>query len=211
MKSTLCFTVLLTTAALVWASPPAQEANTKKANASHDTVPVDPGLTLDQMKELANKHGAQEIIILDPSNKQYFEWILFDGVGVGVGSSKGKILTNITDMNFRDGVWFFENGFVITHEDGYTLELKEPTLIVSGSNNISTPIAKQFVGGGGVSCGPGYYACCGKNQHGQWLAKCIPNGSTPSGGADNPVTCINGGEGATGCTYDTAAYLSYEP
>ena len=178
---------------------------------------VDTGLSLVEMQEVAQRVNAKELLVLRPTDTtdtedtSTYTWILMEGMGIGVERSLGDMLTIYTDIELRDGMWLFQNGGMVTHVDGFTLTIDPGTLVVVGSENISAPIEQNFVKTGSVQCGEGYYACCGTNVNGQWRAKCMANDQQPTGGADYPVDCTNGGLGATGCSNGGNAYLVYDP
>ena len=210
MKSTLCFTVLLATSSIALAiGPPISDP--KVIDSTKAQEPVDPGLTLKQMQQAASKHNAHELLILEPSKTDTNQWILMQGLAIGVERSSGDILNHQDDLRLRDGMWLFHEGGIITSTDGYTMQFDEPTLVIVGTQNIAGPVQKQFTSGGSVECGSGYYACCGRNEYGQWRAKCIPDGTSTPGGEDYPEECTNGGPGSTGCSNGTNAFLVYEP
>lgn len=175
----------------------------------------DTGLTLEELERLARTVHATEIVILRPPSEEVGDqWVLFDGLGSGVDRSRGKVVHHEINFDLPDGIWLFPNGGTLFHQEvfgdaGSFVEVKERTLVVSGSFNIRRDIIANFnTSNGGVTCGPGYYACCGKNIHGQWFARCTPNGTQPGGGEHDPTSCINGGEHATGCSNGTAILIA---
>jgi len=210
MKPTLCLTAFLAASSFALAEPP-QYAEAEPAVLAELQEAVDTGLSLKEMQQVATKHHAHEILILRPSKTETNDWVLMEGIALGIERSAGDMLTVYDDIELRQGMWFFQGGGTISHTNGYTITLDQSTLVIAGSENISVPIEKQFVSGGSVECGDGFYACCGTNQHGQWRAKCIQNGNNTPGGANFPVECTNGGPGATGCSNGDGAFLIYEP
>lgn len=178
---------------------------------SIEEVQEDTGLTFDQVKQIAEQESAINFIVLRPTLNDS-KWLLSDGVGFGVNLSDGDFLSPQFDTQVRDGVWFFPNGGTLENEDGFTVHIDQNTLLVTGFNILSRSFADRFnVDNGSVDCGAGYYACCGLNQNGQWRARCVPNGQEPSGGTNNPVSCVNGGAGATGCSNGGGQYLTFDP
>lgn len=211
MKGAVTLVAVLTMVACAGPDAGTEEhaAGQDRAEAVRATEPVDPGLTMDQLNRIAQRHDVREVMILKPIEGDVSPWSLVEGIGLGVDRSDGQVLSVAGGQEVRDGVWLFRTGGTFLHEDGFEAFLDDNTLVVGGPDFIAPDLAERFEANGSVECNPGFYACCGKNQHGQLRAICVPDGQSPSAGADEPTDCIHGGPGASGCSIGSGAYVVY--
>lgn len=122
--------------------------------------------------------------------------VLESGSAIGIGDWWGKTSTAPAPLS---GAWWVREEVSLS-VNGEPVTVKPQSLLFIGPEACSTEIVSMLSENGGVTCGNGFYACCGKNSNGQWVAKCIANNLKPTGGQHEPVTCTNGGPGATACT-----------
>lgn len=153
------------------------------------------GLSVLEASRLTEFLGGEEFVLVPVASGVHLA-----GVGIGVGASAGETINN----EVRDGLFWVPEGGILHDGDGFPTIVAPRSLLVIGRRGMNLSVFGQASGNGGVECGPGYYACCGKNIHGQWRARCVQNNQVPPGGADGPTTCIHGGEGATACTNGTS-------
>lgn len=132
--------------------------------------------------------GSTVVVVLRADDPE----ITVEAFGYGLGISAGKTLHN----RLEDGIYvLLEGGAFRTH--GIEWHCKPNTLLLVGDEGIDE---EALADGGSVTCGVGYYACCGKDRHGLWRARCIANGHQPGEHDDEPRSCVHGGVGSTACS-----------
>lgn len=165
------------------------------------TAPAD--INLEEGVLIAESLGAESFFLLPDS-----KGIEFTGFRIGFGSARGLAASGLEEpAELPDGIWYFPRGGVFSDASGDFL-IPNNGVVLAG--DVLSDTLARMRSSGSVTCRDGYYACCGKNQHGQWRAKCIPNADNPPGGTDYPSSCINGGEVATRCSTGVATVLMIE-
>lgn len=152
-------------------------------------------LTLMEASRLTEHLRGDEFVLVP-----HGEGVSVAGAGIGVGVSAGQTV----DTRLRDGLWWFPEGGILHDAEGFPVIVAQRGIVLVGLPAMHEDLYSQAADNGGVTCDDGYYACCGKNQHGQWRARCVLDGLQPLGGDDDPESCIHGGAGSKGCTNGTS-------
>ena len=164
----------------------------------------DSGLSVADLVDTADRYGAAQVFVARSDIRK--DHAIFNGIGLPL---EAGIDIFTPETGFADGL-FLVDDLQFIDEGGELRTIAGTTLVAIGEQRFNAELRESLTGkGGSVTCGAGFYACCGKNQHSQWRAKCIPNGTTPSGGSTHPTSCIHGGESATSCSNPASVSLLY--
>ena len=161
--------------------------------AQHDMEPTDDATTVRQIgadaRDAARLMGRDEFEVVLADNR-----VVDSGELVGVGDNAGITLSGGDAL--RPGGWTSPNGFVSFDIATGNRVFYEPNAYAIVPMDGPTA-GKEW----GVTCGEGYYACCGYTRKKRTAAKCYRDDDHPDPDNDptDPSFCQAGGPGAESC------------
>lgn len=157
--------LLAVAAAVAITFAPADARPSQKVEQQAEQVEREVLVSFDQVFDTAKRAQVDRFITVNPFAEAPLMLGTENQIGIGVGVSQGRIIT-FDDEVLPEGVGWFILGTEFD-TNGELVQIEANSIVVFGEQYLADDFIDPFISGnGGVTCGTGYYACCGRNRNG---------------------------------------------